>query len=273
VIRLRLEDILRRVQRGEISIEEAIKQIRLFAIETLGNDVRFDLGRELRRDVPEIIYAETKENDVLLQLVEKTVRRVGRVIISRLRDDQIGALESLRERYVVKLSKAGHIASVKQKGYTQAKYEGNVGIVTGGTADIMIAEEAGFIVKELGCKVIKLYDVGIAGIQRTLEAVKRLMREDVDVVIVIAGMEGALPSVMASLLNVPIIGVPTSVGYGLGGRGYAALLSMLQACPLGVAVVNIDNGVNAGVIAALIARRVGMYRSMAKEKRTSMSTP
>ena len=106
--------------------------------------------------------------------------------------------------------------------------------------------------------------MGIAGFHRVISAVKKLKEADVDVVVVVAGMEGALPSVIASLIDVPVIGVPTSVGYGAGAGGQAALLSMLQSCPLGLAVVNIDNGVNAGVIAALIARRVGIFRQRCK---------
>ncbi|MEM4626917.1 MAG: AIR carboxylase family protein, partial [Ignisphaera sp.] len=126
---------------------------------------------------------------------------------------------------------------------------------------IRVAEEAKTIVMERGCRVVTLYDVGIAGLHRVLEAVKRLKEEDVDVAIVVAGMEGALPSIVASLLDVPVIGVPTSVGYGIGGGGVSALYSMLQACPLGLAVVNIDNGINAGIVASLIGRRVSLYRS------------
>ena len=125
------------------------------------------------------------------------------------------------------------------------------------------------IIEEMGCSTVAIYDVGVAGFHRAIIAARKLKEEDVDVAIVVAGMEGALPSVIASLLDIPIIGVPTSVGYGAGSKGWAALLSMLQACPLGLAVVNIDNGVNAGIIASLIARRIGMIREMLNKCRIS----
>ena len=259
-----LEKILTDFKEGKIDLDETIRKIRLLAVEEIEKKVRFDLSREIRRGVPEIIYAESKSIPVLMRIIKQVTKRIGRVIVSRLNDEQLNAIKSLAEEYDVKFSEIGRIASISTKEYIPTRYDGVVGIVTGGTADVAIAEEARFIVEEMGCKTIIMYDVGVAGLHRAINSVKKLIENNVDVVIVVAGMEGALPSLIASLIDVPVIGVPSSVGYGLGGNGYAALLSMLQACPLGVAVVNIDNGVNAGIIASLIARRIGIYRKYIK---------
>ena len=124
-----------------------------------------------------------------------------------------------------------------------------------------MAEEAAFIAEEMGCDVTCIYDVGVAGLHRLLEPLRDLLAIEVDAIIVAAGMDGALPSVVAGLVPVPVIGLPTSIGYGMGGKGIAALLSMLQTCAPGLSVVNIDNGVGAGITAAMIANRVARARS------------
>jgi NCAIR mutase (PurE)-related protein len=129
-----------------------------------------------------------------------------------------------------------------------------VGLLTAGTSDIPVAEEAALVMEHMGCRVERGYDVGVAGLHRLAEPLARMVKSGVDVLVVCAGMEGALPSVVTGLVDVPVIGVPTSTGYGLGGDGTAALLSMLQTCSPGLVVVNIDNGVGAGATAALIAR-------------------
>ena len=136
------------------------------------------------------------------------------------------------------------------------KNRGKVGIVTAGTSDIGVAEEARLMCETMNCKCIWSYDIGVAGMHRTFPVLKELVSNQVDVIIVVAGMEGALASVVSSLVDIPVIGVPTSVGYGYGEKGVAALASMLQSCSLGLSVVNIDNGIGAGAVAANIANRV-----------------
>jgi hypothetical protein len=134
-------------------------------------------------------------------------------------------------------------------------------VLTAGTSDIPAAEEAALICREMGCEVHTVYDVGVAGLHRLWEPLRLLLEEaEVDVLIVAAGMDGALPSVVSGLVDVPVVGLPTSIGYGLGGKGEAALLSMLQTCSPGMAVVNIDNGVGAGAMAGLIANRMAAAR-------------
>jgi NCAIR mutase (PurE)-related protein len=144
---------------------------------------------------------------------------------------------------------------------------GRVGVVTAGTSDQPIAEEAALVCQEMGCSVHTVYDVGVAGLHRLFAPLKMLVEEArVDVVIVAAGMDGALPSVVSGLVDVPVIGLPTSIGYGMGGQGQAAILAMLQTCSPGLAVVNIDNGVGAGAMAGIIAVRVARARAAAEER-------
>lgn len=252
-----MEEILRRLSKGEISVEEALKALKLFTVEYVSEIARIDVGRELRREVPEIILAEGKDLEDLLEICIKVLEKTDRIIVSRVNKQTI-------DRFIDVFSKKGVIIEVHERARMiilrrkNVKHErgGRVGIIAAGTADIPVAEEARLIAEEMGCEVYKAYDVGVAGLHRAFEAVKEMLANDVDVIIAIAGREGALPSVIASLVDVPVIGVPTSQGYGFGGGGLAALQAMLQACPLGLAVVNIDSGVAAGVIAALIANRV-----------------
>jgi NCAIR mutase (PurE)-related protein len=154
------------------------------------------------------------------------------------------------------------MAIVRREGYAVAPTGGRVGILTAGTSDQPIAEQAAIVCREMGCEVCLAHDVGVAGLHRLVEPLRRFLEDrDVDVIIVAAGMDGALPSVVSGLVGVPVIGLPTSVGYGMGGKGEAALLSMLQTCSPGLAVVNVDNGVGAGAMAGLIANRVAAARA------------
>ena len=148
------------------------------------------------------------------------------------------------------------IAVIRHKSFKSPSTGGRVGIITAGTSDLPVAQQAAVMASEMGCQVKMVSDVGVAGIHRLVEPLSQLLDSDVDVLIVAAGMDGALPSVVAGLVRLPVIGLPTSNGYGLGGRGQAALLSMLQTCSPGLVVVNIDNGIGAGASAALIANRV-----------------
>lgn len=256
-----MEEVLRKLARGEISVEEAVKRLKLFAIERIGEFARVDVGRELRRGIPEIILAEGKSFEELFDIVFRSVESAGRVIVSRLDRETLDKLveEARRRELNFEENRKARILIVR-KTPTRRETGGRVGVITAGTADIPVAEEAGIVAEEMGCKVYKVYDVGVAGLHRVFEAVKVMIEADVDVIIVAAGREGALPSIVASLVDIPVIGVPTSQGYGFGGKGAAALQSMLQSCPLGLTVVNIDAGVAAGAAAALIANRAA-YRA------------
>ena len=150
---------------------------------------------------------------------------------------------------------------IKNKTFAVKPSGGRIGILTAGTSDIPVAEEAKIVAQEMGCTVYSSYDVGVAGLHRLIEPLKQVISNDVDVVIVVAGREGALASVVSGLVDVPVIAVPTSNSYGFGEKGVSALMAMLQSCSLGLAVVNIDSGVAAGAVATLIANRAAKFRS------------
>jgi NCAIR mutase (PurE)-related protein len=172
-------------------------------------------------------------------------------------------MNMLREHfqgYRVQEFPRARMAVIRRPDYLPRLTGGRVGIVTAGTADAAYAEQAQVVAEEMGCETSIIYDVGVAGLHRLVQPLHRLFEDRVDVIIVAAGMDGALPSVIAGLVNVPVIGLPTSIGYGVGGRGLAALLAMLQTCVPGLTIVNVDNGVGAGASAALIANRMGLAR-------------
>jgi len=255
---LEVREILRELKEGKITIEEAERRIRLFAVEKLGDFAKIDIGRETRKGIPEIILGEGKSDEEIIEISRAMTSLTGRAIISRLKKEQVTKLCEFakREGLQFKAYERAGIVIIKNKDYKDIKTGGKVGIITGGTSDIPVAEEVIAIAEEMGCDVFYSFDVGIAGIQRTIEAIKEILEKDVDVLVVVAGREGTLPTFVANFVDIPIIGVPTSIGYGHAGKGESALSTMLQSCSLGIAVVNIDGGVAAGTIAALIANRV-----------------
>ena len=239
------------------------RDIRVLALKKLARLARLDIGREIRKGLPEIILAEGKSPADVAEITEAMAQRTGRAIVSRA---DISHLRTIRERRIKNVqiqfySKPGIIIA-KRRSYKTNKTGGKVGILTAGTSDIPIAEEARIIASEMGCQTKEFYDVGVAGLHRLFKPVTDLLRWDTDVILVIAGREGALPTVVAGLVDVPVIGVPTSKSYGFGDRGIAALSAMLQSCSLGIAVVNIDSGVGAGSIGALIANRAAKMRTL-----------
>jgi hypothetical protein len=256
-----LREVLEKVAKGEISIDEAERLLRVLAIEEIGNLARIDIGREYRKGIPEVILAEGKKPEDLAKIAVKMLKESGRAIISRVAEEQVRAIKDAipKDADVQIHSKAGMVI-IKLKNLKVERTGGKIGILTAGTSDIPVAEEARIIAEEMGCEVITAYDVGVAGIHRLLPPLKEMITKDVDVIIVVAGREGALPTVVAGMVNLPVIAVPTSVGYGLGEKGVSALMAMLQSCSLGLAVVNIDGGVAAGAIAAIIANRIAKFK-------------
>jgi len=253
--------VLEKLVKGEITIDEAEKLLRMMAISELEGMAKMDVGREARRGVPEIILAEGKTPRVLLEIALKNLEKTGRTIISRVNPEQAAFIEgNLPEGTTLIKNDEARMIILRSKGYKIERSGGVVGILTAGTADIPVAEEARVVAEEMGCETITAYDVGVAGIHRLFPQLRRMMERRVDVLIVVAGREGALPSVVAGMVDIPVVGVPTSVGYGFGDKGVSALMAMLQACPLGIAVVNIDGGVAAGALAALIANKIARAR-------------
>jgi hypothetical protein len=226
----------------------------------LAQIVRTDHERTARTGMPEVIFAERKTTPQCLAIAAELLAREGRALLSRVSPDLLAAL---REQFpnMVEAGTSGTAVVVRQPDTAVPATGGGVGLLTAGTSDIPAAEEAALICRELGCTVQVAYDVGVAGLHRLHDPLHRMLHDSpVDVIIVAAGMDGALPSVVAGLVDVPVIGLPTSVGYGMGGGGVAALLSMLQSCAPGLAVVNIDNGIGAGAMAARIANRAAALR-------------
>ncbi|MCL4464507.1 MAG: nickel pincer cofactor biosynthesis protein LarB [Chloroflexi bacterium] len=229
---------------------------------TLKGDVaKPDLSREHRKGVPEVILAEGKETSDVVEITRHFLSATGRAIVSRISPSLLDLLrqEFPEARFVTFPS--SKVVVLRQPGSEVETTGGKVGIITAGTSDIPVAEQSKVVAMEMGCEVMTSYDVGVAGIHRLFRPLKEMIDAGVDVIIVAAGMDGALPSVVAGLVDVPVIGLPTSVGYGMGGKGVTALLSMLQTCSPGLTVVNIDNGVGAGATAALIANRVARVRA------------
>lgn len=223
------------------------------------DDMRLDFGREARKGIPEIVLAEVKTDEQVLSIVRAFVTANGRAVVTRLRPGTLALLEGEFSGRV-DARPVARAAAVHAPDYERPRTGGHVGILTAGTSDIPVAEEARLVAEEMGCQVSTLYDVGVAGLHRLLSPLRELLASDVAVLVVCAGMDGALPSVVSGLAPVPVIGVPTSIGYGAGGKGRAALLAMLQTCAPGLTVVNIDNGTGAGATAALIANRVASAR-------------
>jgi len=223
-------------------------------------EIRADPGREQRKGTPEVIFGETKDVAQITTMAQKLLKETGRAIISRVRPEAIAPLQAAFQAYTVSVHEAARSVVIYRPDYVPRSTGGHVGVISAGTSDIPVAEEAALIAQEMGCHVTCIYDVGVAGLHRLIEPLRNLLSNEVDAIIVAAGMDGALPSVVAGLVPVAVIGLPTSIGYGLGGKGVAALLSMLQTCAPGLSVVNIDNGIGAGITAALIANRVAQAR-------------
>lgn len=227
--------------------------------------VRPDFEREQRKGTPEVIFGETKDTGQVVAMAQALLAKTGRAIISRVRSETVGVLRESFPAYEVRERAMSRMVSIYRPDYVHRSTGGQVGVISAGTSDIPVAEEAALLAEEMGCEVTCIYDVGVAGLHRLVAPLRELLTRGTDAIIVAAGMDGALPSVVAGLVPVPVIGLPTSVGYGLGGKGVAALLTMLQTCAPGLVVVNIDNGVGAGITAAMIANRVAEARARASE--------
>jgi NCAIR mutase (PurE)-related protein len=226
-----------------------------------GQRVRVDPGRWTRTGVPEVVHADAKSTDDVVLALSRLARIQGRAIASRVRPDDLAMIcAALEPELMVEVHAIARCLVAAAPGVERPSTGGAVGILSAGSSDVPIASEAALIAAEMGARVLEAWDVGVAGLHRLVEPLERFANERVDAIIVAAGMDGALPSVVAGLVDVPVIGLPTSIGYGLGGAGVGALTTMLQSCAPGLVVVNIDNGIGAGATAALIANRVASSR-------------
>ncbi len=243
-----IRDMLEALKNGEISVDDVLLAIKKQPFEDIGY-AKVDLHRGVRQGASEVIYGASKTPEQMIGIVENMQKNgIANILITRLSQeaaDEISKVHALDYRKEAKLGIIGQIP--------KANGIGKVVVATGGTSDIPVAEEAAITAEFHGNEVVRLYDVGVAGLHRLLAHTDEIM--SASVIIAIAGMEGALASVIGGLADCPVIAVPTSVGYGASFEGLSALLSMLNSCASGVSVVNIDNGFGAGYLASMINHR------------------
>ncbi|HLV81696.1 MAG TPA: nickel pincer cofactor biosynthesis protein LarB [Chthonomonadaceae bacterium] len=245
----RLREILESVQAGAMPVDEALSALRSLPFEDLGF-AKLDHHRPLRNGFPEVVYCPGKATEHILAIVERLAARSRKVLASRATPEVAAAVQQAFPQAVYHEMARMLVIPGTEASSPESVVRGTVLVVSAGTADLPVAEEAVITASEMGSPVERLYDVGVAGIHRLLAHQEQLFAANV--VIVVAGMEGALASVVGGLVSRPVIAVPTSVGYGASFQGLSALLTMLNSCASGVGVVNIDNGFGAGYLAHLI---------------------
>ncbi len=244
----KIRDLLERVASGELAVDGAVERLEGFPYEDVGF-ARIDHHRHLRLGVPEVIFGAGKTAEQIVGIASRMLDRDSNVLVTRT-DRATYEVVHLAIPDAVFHEVAGAITVARH----EVSREGAVAVVTAGTTDIPVAEEAAITAEACGAEVTRVFDVGVAGLHRLLGERERLAHANA--IVVVAGMEGALPSVVGGLVSAPVIAVPTSVGYGAAFHGLAALLGMLNSCASNVTVVNIDNGFGAGFVAALINRKV-----------------
>ncbi len=241
-----LRRLLAAVRAGDTSLEEAVRRLKGAPYERLGDVATIDTHRALRVGLPEVVLAESKTAAQVAAIARKLARK-GPLLVTRLAPEKAGPA-----RRAVRGATYDPVSRTLRRGRMEVPARGPVAVCCAGTSDIPVCEEAAVTLDVMGIEAIRVYDVGVAGLHRVLAR-----REDLDrarAVIVVAGMEGALPSVVGGLVGRPVIGVPTSVGYGASLGGLAPLFTMLNSCAPNVTVVNVDNGFGAAVVAGLVAR-------------------
>ncbi len=243
----KIKKLLEEVKKGNKSIKEALTMLENLPFMDLGF-AKIDSHRELRMGAPEAIYCMSKTPKQIIQIIEK-MKNNSSVLATKVTEE---SLNKIKKAYPE--AKIYPEASLAFIGKFPTKTVGKIIIITGGTSDIPIARESEITARSMGIEVETIFDVGVSGIHRVLSIRNKL--KEADILIVIAGMEGALPSVVAGLVDTPIIAVPTSVGYGASFKGIAPLLTMLNSCAPGISVVNIDNGYSAGFFAAAIIKKI-----------------
>ncbi|HUW18580.1 MAG TPA: nickel pincer cofactor biosynthesis protein LarB [Sedimentisphaerales bacterium] len=247
----KLRELLERVKAGDASVEEAIEELRHLPFEDLGF-AHVDHHRQIRRGFPEVIYCPGKTTEQIVKIFESLAEKGNNVLATRAERHVFEALAASRKFPKVRYDEPARAIVLEQKELEPSRSV--IPILTAGTADIPVAAEAKVTAEIMGQRTELICDVGVAGLHRLLGYTQKL--QSANVVIVVAGMEGALASVVGGLVSCPVIAVPTSIGTGTSFGGLAALLTMLNSCAAGVTVVNIDNGFSAGVTAALINKKI-----------------
>ena len=243
-----LKDLLVRLNKGEVTVEDTLERLKSLPFEDLGFAC-IDHHRSLRKGLSEVIFGEGKEVSEIVGIMERMVARDQNIMVTRLLPEKAGEIQN---RFPDSTYNAKSMLLTLIKHPVKKSGKGTILVMSAGTSDIHVAEEAALTASFMGNEIDTIYDVDISGLHRILSQRERIMKASV--IVVVAGMEGALPSVVAGLVDKPVIAVPTSVGYGASFNGIAALLGMLNSCAAGVTVVNIDNGFGAGYAASIINR-------------------
>jgi pyridinium-3,5-biscarboxylic acid mononucleotide synthase len=265
-----MRDILRRLVAGDLTEDEALAELRRVQLDELEGRAHLDLGRYLRRGIPEVVLAAGKTPEQVARLAVALARQHGQGLVSRMTEAHRAALlEASVDMDVVEYSNAARIV---RRGFALERVEAKAGILTAGTSDVPVADEARMVIEACGLEVRLEADLGVAGLHRFLAPLAAVLDWGADVIVVAAGMDGVLPGLVAGLIDLPVIGLPVSTGYGRGGAGEAALTTMLQSCSTGLTVVNIDNGVGAGTAAVLIAQRRLRGKTSATTKAATIAT-
>jgi pyridinium-3,5-biscarboxylic acid mononucleotide synthase len=269
-----VRDVLRRLLAGELTEQEAEVELRRVQLEELDGQARLDLGRQGRRGLPEVVMASGKTPDAAARLAVSLAREQGQGLVSRLGAGHWAALGRDAGAAGYEVIRLHAAARVLRPGFVPQPRDGRVAVLTAGTSDLDAADEARMVVEACGMEARVDADLGVAGLHRLLGPLAGVLAWDPDAIIVVAGMDGVLPGVVAGLVDRPVIGLPVSTGYGRGGAGEAALGTMLQSCSTGLLVVNIDNGVGAGAAAVLIASRAaGRARRESSRSRPARAKP
>lgn len=261
-----LTDILRAVKDGKMDIETAEKQARGLSFVCYSDIAKLDSHRKSRTGVVEAILADCKEPEDVVEIARVMVAQSKRALITRVSAKHLEALRAVFDQDKIEWNSRARTVVIHD-GTPAPKTGGVVGIISAGTADIPAAEEARVVASEMGCETVAAYDVGAAGIHRLIPELQKLKAAKPGAIVVAAGREGTLPTIVSGLVDVPVIGLPVSTGYGAGGEGQAALLAMLQSCST-LAVVNIDAGFVAGAYAARIANMIAAAGKHCKEEQT-----
>ncbi|NES98283.1 MAG: nickel pincer cofactor biosynthesis protein LarB [Desertifilum sp. SIO1I2] len=245
-----LRSLLELVAQGQLSPDGALEKLKYFDFEPVGDFARVDHHRTLRTGFPEVIWGPGKTPEQIAGIISAMRQRHLVVMATRIEPEVYSQVQA--QIPDVQYYRSARICAAIHPDFAGVQYPGTIGILSAGTADLAVAEEAAVTAELCGFQVQRLWDVGVAGIHRLLN--NRHVIDAADVLIVVAGMEGALPSVVAGLADCPVIAVPTSVGYGASFQGLAALLTMLNSCAAGIGVMNIDNGFGAAILAGQILR-------------------
>ncbi len=241
----RLEKILQKVHRQELDVKEALEAIRDYPYQDL-HFAKIDHHRELRKGAPEVVFGLGKSADQIRSISREIIKNGSNLLVTKIP-------RAAYDKIKIDFPEANYSPEAQVMYYKQVNPEpgkGKIAVITAGTSDVPVAEEAAVTGEVLGNEILRIYDIGVAGLHRLFGEYEKI--KNCRVLIIVAGMEGALPSVIAGITHIPIIAVPTSIGYGANLKGFTALLAMLNSCPGGVAVVNIDNGFGAAYMANLI---------------------